>query len=219
MSLPYNDFKSFCASSREAIDGRLRKGWGSIEHELRATEGHWHPNGFVVFRIQEDHALGAMRLHIWPDSDRATRADSPPLHSHAWHLCSRILVGTYRETVYEIENVPTAGSTPRYSAKIKYIDDPNTFLPNSQLHTRPVTEVSCEAGAFHEVPAGVAHETHINNGQFVATLLVTSPPQIDDVIVLGDQPFSSSSYVRPAISPDEAGALISRLARHWRALE
>ena len=95
----YQVFQELARSALEEETIRLsEKGF----EQLSSLESRWHPNGFAVFHLNDHHELGNLRLHIWPDTARVNRPGGAPIHTHAWHLCSRVLSGTYTETIYEI---------------------------------------------------------------------------------------------------------------------
>lgn len=215
---PNQHFSDFCSLSRTYLDGLMNRGKKELWSALNLTPAHWHPNGFAVFRLAEDHPLGALRLHIWPTHRGPVRQDSPPIHSHAWHLCSRILAGTYRETMYRVGDDPYVGAR-RHSAKIDYTDAPNDFLPGPPVYIESLDTIECTAGQFHEIPAGIAHETKILDGEFVATLLLTSPPQMDGVMMISSQPIPNTSYHRPRLSQSETRSILRELEAHvWNEI-
>src|ERR1017187_10377478 len=70
-------------------------------------QGRWHPNGFAVFHIGDAKGLGEMRLHVWPRGKRVGLVGQPAIHSHPWDLCSLVVAGCYRDTLYRATEFDT----------------------------------------------------------------------------------------------------------------
>lgn len=204
-------FDSFCDAARIALrresDGLLSETLPA----LKSSQCTWHPNGFAVFHINDHHELGKLRLHIWPSSGRVGRAEAPPIHSHVWHLCSQILAGTYSETLYEESRSGSEQAATYHSADIDYLVNRDAFEPAESTHLRPTSKLTVTAGEFHTVQAGVPHETVIGENSFVATLLLTSAPQLTHASVYAPKQISVSSYDRPILNDAEKFLLLDRL--------
>lgn len=209
-------FRAFCESAGIALEREADRLLDHVIEGLYSLECRWHPNGFAVFHIDDDHELGNLRLHIWPDGERVTRSDDAPIHTHVWHLCSRILVGTYRETIYAESGPDSMDSTEYHSASIDYLHDKDSFTAASNALLRPKTTTLDSAGTFHLVPAGVPHETLIDDGSFVATLLITSHPVSKKAIMYSPEEIRPSSYDRPVLSDDEKIELLGRLKQELK---
>lgn len=206
-------FEAFCESATIALEREAGRLLNNAIDRLSSLECRWHPNGFAVFPISDDHELGSLRLHIWPDSSRITRPDDAPIHTHVWHLCSRILVGTYTETLYEKSGAESTESAEYYSATIDYLHDKDTVTASSTVFLKPVTTTQDRRGDFHTVPADVPHETHIAEGSFVATLMITSPPVSKKVTMYSPEEIQTSDYERPILAQDQKMELLGRLER------
>lgn len=204
-------FETFCESASVALEQELGHLLKNATDRLSSLEGKWHPNGFAVFHINDHHELGNLRLHIWPDTERIIRPDDAPIHTHAWHLCSRILVGTYAETLYEKIGPESVEASEYYSASIDYLVDKDSFSASDNAFLRPLATTQDTAGGIHTVPAGVPHETHIEEGIFVATLLIASCPVSEKVTMYSPEEIHDGGYQRPALSQDQKMELLSRL--------
>lgn len=210
------EYAAFIESAGMALEREAEFLLNNTIDGLSALESTWHPNGFAVFHLNDDHALGKLRLHIWPDSKRVTRPDDAPIHTHAWHLCSHILVGTYAETLYEKVRPGSPESREYHSAVIDYLVDRDSFKTLSKAHLRPVSKIKATRGEFHLVPAEVPHETHIGISSFVATLLLTSDPVTGQAIMYSPNKIQASTYHRPALGREQKMELISRLEKELR---
>lgn len=204
-------YQEFCALARIALKGGADRLLTNSFDELFSLDSTWHPNGFAVFHVDDNHDLGKLRLHIWPELGGVTRSDDAPIHTHVWHLCSRILVGTYSETLYEASDPDLAESRAYYSADIDYLVDRDSFTSPGKAFLRPVLTTRNAGGEFHEVPADVPHETLIKENSFVATLLLTSKPMSERATMYAPGPIQASTYNRPALSRDEKTKLLRRL--------
>lgn len=206
-------YKRFCEAARRALEKETIRLQERGFEQIASLEGRWHPNGFAVFHLDDDHELGNLRLHIWPDTLRVNRPEGAPIHTHAWNLCSRILTGTYIETLYKEATPEMVGAEHYYSATINYLVDKNSILDPSTARLRPTVKIEAASGDHHEVAAGVPHETHIPTGIFTATLLFTSPPLLDTVMVYSPREIHPSNYQRPVLTENQKASLLSRLGR------
>jgi hypothetical protein len=205
-------YKSFCDAARDALQEENDLLLNETLPRLEAEDCRWHPNGFAVFHIDDHHKLGQLRLHIWPSSPRVVRPGAPPIHSHVWHLCSRVLVGTYTETLYEeIHGAAVEAAQEYRSADIDYLVNRNSFGPSKTSLLRPTSVVSVSAGQFHVVEAGIPHETLIETEAFVATLMIASHPKIQNATVYSASQIASSSYDRPSVSQQEKLTMLNLL--------
>ncbi|MDD0858024.1 hypothetical protein NHF46_10065 [Arthrobacter alpinus] len=209
-------FRAFCEAATIALEREVGSLQGKLIESLHSLESRWHPNGFAVFHIDDDHALGNLRLHIWPDGPRVARSDDAPIHTHVWHLCSRILAGNYRETIYAESGEDSMGGKEYHSASIDYLLDKDAFRASSKRVLSPKITTLDSAGSFHLVPADVPHETHIDDGSFVATMLIASNPVTEKAVMYSPKEIRSSTYDRPVLTSDEKWSLLSRLEREMK---
>lgn len=207
------EYAAFCDSARVALEHEARLLRDNDLDQVSAFEGTWHPNGFAVFYLNEEHPLGKLRLHIWPDTTRLVRPDGAPIHTHVWHLCSRILTGTYSETLFETTDAKPDKAREFHSAHIKYLVDKDNLSASDKAFLKPAVTLHRSKGEFHSVPADVPHETHISESSFVATLLITSHPVSDLVTMYSPEKIQTSTYNRPKITANEKRELLSRLKR------
>lgn len=204
-------YLAFCEAASVALEGEADRLLDDAIQRLSSLECHWHPKGFAVFPINNHHKLGMMRLHIWPDTGRITRPDDSPIHTHVWHLCSLILAGTYTETIYEKSVAESTECREYHSATIDYLRDRDSIAPSSKAFLRPVTTTQDSRGEFHTVPADVPHETHIAEGAFVATLMITSHPISEKATMYSPEEIQTSDYARPILTQEQKTELLSRL--------
>lgn len=209
-------YGAFCESASVALQREAEHLLDNTIDRLSSMDCHWHPNGFAVFPINKHHELGILRLHIWPDNVRITRPDDAPIHTHVWHLCSLILVGTYIETLYEKSGVESPEDGEYHSATIDYLRDKDSVKASRKAFLRQITTTQDRRGEFHMVPADVPHETHIEEGSFVATLMITSPPVSDKVAMYSSQEIHTSDYERPILTQAQKMELLSRLERELK---
>jgi hypothetical protein len=180
-----------------------------LEAAIR-KECSWHPNGFVVFHLDQV-SLGRLRLHIWPTSGRRMRMDAPSIHSHVWRLCSRILAGVYTETLYREALAEDSNARMYNAASITYNEDANQLTETGRRYLVESHTVTCGEEDFHSMPAGAFHETLIPPDRFVATLMVTSSQQLQQAVVLNGSEISRGNYTRPALSQAEQLTLLREL--------
>lgn len=206
-------YGAFCDEARIVLEHEARRLRTNASDRLSSLKSHWHPNGFAVFPINTHHKLGNLRLHIWPDATRTTRPNAAPIHTHVWHLCSRILVGTYTETLYEKPEEKSLGVDQYHSATIDYLNDKDSVTASHPTFLRPIHTSQSNSGDFHTVPADVPHETHIAEGSFVATLMLSSHPVSKKVTMYSPVKIPTSNYARPVLTPEQKIELVGRLDR------
>lgn len=215
--MPYDpnqeNYQAFQERARSALEEEAIRLFEQGFEQLSSLESRWHPNGFAVFHLNDHHELGNLRLHIWPDTTRVNRPEGAPIHTHAWHLCSRVLAGTYIETIYGEDSSGTVSAKRYYRGTINYLEDKNSITDPGSSLLRPTIEVEVTEGKYHEVAAGVPHETCISEGEFTATLLITSPPILEKVHVYSPEEITPSNYHRPALTSDEKMRLLHHLGR------
>ncbi|MDR6688449.1 hypothetical protein J2Y41_004039 [Arthrobacter sp. 1088] len=209
-------YGAFCEAASAALEQEAHLLGTTPLDRLISLESRWHPNGFAVFHLDDYHKLGKLRLHIWPDSGRVVRPDDAPIHTHVWHLYSRILTGLYSETIYELSDPEVAGSKEYNSAAINYLVDKDSFTAPSRAFLRMVKTTHATNGGVHAVAADVPHETHVGEGSFVATLLVTSDPRSAQATMYSSEVIHSSSYERPLLTKAQKMNLLGRLEQELR---
>ncbi|WP_141686294.1 hypothetical protein [Arthrobacter sp. NIO-1057] len=210
-SFDSREFSSFCQLASVALEHEARNLASTAIERFSPIEARWHPTGFAVFHIANNYDFGDLRLHIWPEGERVVRPFGAPIHTHAWHLCSRILVGTYSETLYE-KSVPGKTEAKCYqSGDIRYLVDKDSIVSGDSVFLRPKTMTRSVSGEFHMVPAAVPHETLIEDKSFVATLLMTSRPVSETVTMYSPEAILDSSYTRPQVATNKKIEILERL--------
>ena len=156
-------------SVQQALDSHLRPA-------LKA--GFWHPTGFQVFNLRDFPGLGIARLHVWPAHNRETRSHHPVVHSHAFHLYSRVLRGEYREKLYKVSPWINGAKWLGWSVLPPTGDGfDRVALDRSPYSVEPLGPVDAyPAGVSHQMEAGEYHATTIPKAQSVVTLAFLSRP-------------------------------------------
>lgn len=209
-----SEFSTFCQDAAKLTDSLTQ---GSIAaFDPRPLErGRWHPNGFAIFDLLYEPAVGTVRLHIWPKSERQLRKAHPRIHNHGFHLYSTVLAGIYREVCFTIVE-PLPEDREETQRPIGF----NEFLVRSSGRTNhDSVEASGDRlriqatslvkaygyGSFHALELGVFHATLIPKGAFCATLAVMghrSPDFVDQL--LGRCDLLTTNYDRVQISVESA---------------
>ena len=193
------------------LNGLMQTGISTVIEAARESGASWHPNGFVVFNLGS-RVPGTLRLHIWPAGTRYLRDDVAHIHTHVWDLCSRVLAGTYREQMYAPAD--EAHGEEYGTAEIDYLRDRNTLQSAGKARLQASAIVTVEPGQVHTVPAGVAHETLIDEANFVATLLFVSQPRTERATVFSQYPLPSPGHTRPKVMDDVRDELLMELGKH-----
>lgn len=204
-----DQFGEFCRDAERAINEVLDGGLDALLRSASEREARWHPNGFVVFELGS-LSPGSLRLHIWPAGVRQLRDSVEHLHTHVWDLYSRVLVGAYWERMYDVA-IEARGARSFRTARVDYVRDRNTLTEAADTFLVAAETVQADAGESHSVRAGRVHQTLIPLGTFVATLLVVSPPRVEEALVYSEQTLPAPAYSRPRVSADDATAFLDEL--------
>lgn len=156
----------------------------NINPILENYPGRWNPMGFMVLPLGSHQELGILRLHVWPKDLRKLTPKGEPIHNHAWHLASRILMGIYNDDIYVVRG---AESYPGDENQRKEQELMRVFsIGFGDIGGTLETDGSCvrvvlnehrivNAGEYHSIEQGVFHRTTITHDKFVATLVFDSP--------------------------------------------
>ena len=181
---------------------------------LEEYEGRWNPGGFMVFPLGVHDVLGSLRFHVYPRGiSRQSDQGGPNIHNHGWHLISNVLVGHYRDTLYELEDQGVIlGSNSQLGEKglLRLFHTKRNTRGNDMLVTdgrvvRPVPILNREvpAGNIHTIEANVIyHLTTIPEEQLTATLVLDSPAFVDttDVLINSASPRLSGVQIEGAMT-------------------
>jgi len=175
-----------------------------------AVKGYWHPTGFMAFHTRWSFEGMPVRVHCWPRGARPVEDRHPPLHDHMWPLASKVLTGTYSETVYALDDVPD-GEYAHYSVEYHTRDDATVFDDRRRCQALPVVTSVCVPGEVHHLEAGVFHETTIPESQRVVTVMVTGQREMDSCSLVGLPGFPTRRRVRRSVTPAELARAIDGL--------
>ena len=178
---------------------KLDEAWSSLE---------WHPLGFIISKLSYETPFPIFRMHIWLPNDRRVFPRHPPIHSHARHMASWVLLGQYSDRLYELNNesVGNMVHAQRYLVEKSTIDGgadrlistPGTYALR-QIEARTVN-----AGGAHTIAAGTIHDTIIPSHQVCVTLVLKSSLITDDgkqlELVFGDPAFGNHVIRREPLS-------------------
>jgi len=180
-----------------------------ISQRLIASEALWHPLGFVSATLLKDES-GTLKLHFWPKGDRRSKTPDWPIHDHAFHISSRVLVGTVGSVRYEV----ASGSTHRrYS--VVYSDSDSKLKPTEHLVScREAGRAIMQAGTKYELPIGTYHENIVPAAELALTLVLKSSalytsPNVVGTIAIPDLPL----YRRSPYSIEDMLTVIDKISR------
>ena len=210
------DTDPYCRSLRAAEEAVAHE-VTSVLSDIRSGEigeGIWHPNGFATFQRYFEPGLGLVRLHVWPQNVRRAVPRHPEIHSHAFNVYSRVLVGTYIENLYAVSPMLRESAGPSvYEVDVLGPDKPDLLFDTGAtadltlVDTRTVPE-----GSWHDVAAGAFHSTVIPDGALCATLCVLGEHQ-DGVVtrLVGLTGFDVAPRSRPHLTARERDLVLQQL--------
>lgn len=177
---------------------------GVFEHvapELDDYADRWNPGGFMVFPLGLHEELGSLRLHVWPPGAPRKSADGPSIHSHAWHLCSEVLSGTYSDTLFNVESAAEEGQENVFTLyKTKRKDNgEDALVADGNVKATPIGEREFSSGEIHTIEAGVYHIPTVSQEGHAATLVLDSPALAETTGVLIQNGGGDISRVRRSL--------------------
>lgn len=184
-----------------------------IVPHLEEYEGRWNPGGFMVYPLGVHEVLGSLRFHVYPRGVPRESDQGPNIHNHGWHLISKILVGEYQDTIYDLERQGVVlGSSSQLQERgllrlFQTMRNPGgrDVLVTDGTVVRPVPTRYREAqtGDIHTIEANtVYHLTTIPEEQLTATLVLDSPAFTDttDVLINSASPQLSGVQIESAMT-------------------
>jgi hypothetical protein len=173
------------------------------EGDLVAT---WHPLGFLDVELAGGEGW-SLRLHVWSTFTGDYRGVGWPIHRHDWSLQSRVLCGTLRHHVYEVEG---AGPPTHRLYRIVYGGRTNVLHRTPRMVAcRSVRSEPIGPGEDYALEPGIFHSVHITLGTTVATLVhAVRRPGFTNA-VLGD--LDGAAWYRterPACAPSSLHAVL-----------
>jgi len=130
-----------------------------------------HPNGFLQLNLD---GTGFWRLHVWSDELPKPRVAVPtPIHDHIYDFTSKVILGSLRHLVYELEEDPE-GSYDLYDvwAQSTKKDAPLERMDNSRYTARLIEASEIMAGDGYSFERFRFHESE--SAGLTATLFSTS---------------------------------------------
>jgi hypothetical protein len=217
------DYPQFLQDAPKEVEERLANAIDLIR-DRRLPIGKWHPTGFATFDIARIEGLGVMRLHFWPVGIRRELVGHPKIHKHCFQLYSRIVAGTYRESLYETREVTDDLSDTvetRHSRKRKFKVDTTVKDGVDRLvdtgrwvDVKPLaTGLRFARGTCHQVKVGQFHSTPIPKNDFCITLALLSlpVPGAEDVL-LGSRNFKLLTHRRKVLTEEDTEMLYEEYA-------
>lgn len=187
----------FFSAARQVLLGMADVVMTEVVPNLDEVPGTWHPTGFMVFPLGRHPTLGSLRLHMWPAGCRMREAKGRgrlgsiydgDIHDHAWSVASLVL-HYYEDSLYSITTAPAAAETDTLHAdpalfrvySVEYGANAHNALTTSGACVRATVfeRRSMERGQIHTIEAGVFHAPTIPDDRFGATLVFSSPRELD----------------------------------------
>lgn len=190
-------FDEFCESAVEYLKSVDTDEAILAIDPTKVEQAIWHPSQFLVVHATPLEAVqsGQLRFHIWPTGIDRCDAD---IHNHSWHLASKVAIGSYVE--YQPEVTPE--KREREAQLMQYASSSVPGMLHSQQrsaeHAVRVKMGDLQRyveGTVHTLPAGVFHQTPINDEEPLVTLALMGEYQ------------APSRYLRPiseVVGPLEA---------------
>lgn len=202
------EYLEFLTEARREVLTHMDIACGMLE-ATRLGIGRWHPNGFAAFDVAMVEGVGLIRLHFWPKGLRRNVSRHPPIHNHSFHLYSKVLLGAYRESRYEVGD---ASDTRSHSAPLRqYLvvparnDGVDRLDVGGWVGVRSITSrLSFEARTWHGLPAGWYHSTPIPISTLCATMVMLGVPYEGiGTVLVGREGFDIEQRCRPIVEGAE----------------
>lgn len=215
------DHLSFLRDAARQVEERLSEAKDMLRSG-RLGEGKWHPTGFATFEVARIQRLGVMRLHVWPVGLRRELVGHPKIHKHNFQLYSKIVAGTYLESLYEVrEGTASERRRKGYLRKREFrVDTTRKDGIDRLVDTgrwvdvrAVVTGLSFREGSWHEIQVGQFHSTPIPKKQFCITLAVLSLPVPGGRdVLLGSSKFKVLTHPRAIVTDKDADMMCRQYA-------
>jgi hypothetical protein len=150
---------------------------------LRDYDARYSTGGFMVFPLGQ-HALGSVRLHVWPADIPRRSPIGPSIHNHAFHMSSLIMKGMYKDSMYALA-AQDPGSPEDEDASYEKLTlfesavDPlaNHGLTTDGANVRAILleRRTRQSGTGHTMLAGEYHLPQIPGDQLASTVVCMSP--------------------------------------------
>lgn len=179
-------------------------------------EGTWHPNGFATFQRYFKSGLGLVRLHVWPQGLRRAVPGHPEIHSHGFHVYSRVVAGIYIEDLHSMSSAAAAeglGDSQVYEVDVLGLGQPDVLVDTGlSVEVALLRRLCVPTGSWHDVAAGALHRTVIPEDSLCATLCVLGEhrPGVKTHLV-GAGGFDVSPRMRPLLTENERDLVLAQL--------
>lgn len=159
-------------------------------------QSYRHPNHFeklVLAQFPSGHKVVA---HVWPGTAPGKPHRDGNLHNHRWHFATRVLVGSYSFTEFEVRTADR-GSGPVYREH-RYSVGPGgehrleDVAPRHLVITRRRT---LRAGDTYLLPNSVIHHIEMYDPAPTVTLFVQGPPLSTSTRVFSKAPLPQAGQV------------------------
>ncbi|WP_080054425.1 hypothetical protein [Spirosoma aerolatum] len=148
-----------------------------------------HANGFfkIVLHASENYKL---RLHIWRKDEKAYHED---IHNHRWNFASYVLIGGYRNEIYEEANSGIL--------KYKYFYYPRLSKTNFILeykgvkHLELVERIVFSADSYLVLDCHVLHKVNLVESDYTATLFLAGSALDDHTQIYSDDLIIDSNEI------------------------
>ncbi|MGF6952443.1 hypothetical protein QF028_004948 [Neobacillus sp. B4I6] len=147
-------------------------------------KGYYHPLGFIHIPLGKVNKQ-SIRLHIWSHQERRKQQPFYPIHTHIFELKSHLLYGSLKNRIYEIstENFPLENViySVDYNSQVSILK-----RTEKKINYKQITEGIFQKGDYYSVKKGNFHSSEVNEGQFTATIVLTSDIENSTPLVIGD---------------------------------
>ncbi|MEM1269316.1 MAG: hypothetical protein AAGI08_04625 [Bacteroidota bacterium] len=139
------------------------------------SKSMWHPLGFVSCTIIKDDT-GVLKLHYWPANDRREKRPNWPIHDHAFHIHSQVLLGRVMSNFYDV----SPGSDYR-RYYVGYEGSDSILVPTDDLVDCELAERTVQAaGDRYEIAYKRYHENVVAAASEAMTLVYKEPPSSNE---------------------------------------
>lgn len=188
----------------------------TVATQLATYGGRWHPAGFMIFGLGRHPELGFLRLHVWPDIPRDAAPKGETIHDHSWSIASLALAGTYRDSIYAVEEQGSVDTTePLPTGVLRVFTAPYRSDGSQTIHTDgscvtadAVLERSVPASQPHTIEPGVFHRPTIPCEDFAATLVFSGYRALPTGAYFLAESLSGTSHERrPVTTPAQLDSI------------
>ncbi len=162
-----------------------------------AALSYRHPNHFEKLVLAQVPSGHKVVVHVWPGGGESPHRDGN-LHNHRWHFATRVLIGSYSFTEFEVAEAANGTGPIHREHRYSVGPDGEHRLEDVGPCRMVVTQRrTLRSGDTYLLPNSVVHQIEMGDQAPTVTLFVQGPPVSSSTRVFADHLLSHAGQVNP----------------------